>query len=131
MERRNILTGLGAIAGAAAATVVQPASAAQSSPKSSAIPPKGATMKAALMHGKEDLRVVKIPVPAPGPDDVIVRVVCYAPYGTDLGIYRSGLGKEKSPVGIGADFSGLSHITEQRFEQFGAERFSHHFTDGI
>src|SRR5690242_19718872 len=89
MERRNILTGLGAIAGAAAANVVPPASAASSA---NAFPAKGALMKAALIHGPEDLRVVKVPVPAPGPDDVVVRVMRYAPYGTDLAIYRSGPG---------------------------------------
>ena len=42
-------------------------------------------MKAALLYGPSDLRVVEADMPAPAADEVIVRVVCYAPYGTDPG----------------------------------------------
>jgi threonine dehydrogenase-like Zn-dependent dehydrogenase len=66
-------------------------------------------MKAALLHGPADLRVVDIDTPDPEPDEVIVRVVCYAPYGTDLGAYKNEGGRylKDYPVGIGADFSGV------------------------
>lgn len=114
MDRRNILTSLGAIAGAAATSVVPPADAAQTAGSVNSFPAKGATMRAALIHGPEDLRVVKVPVPAPGPDDVVMRVMRYAPYGTDLAIYRSGPGNGKPPVGIGADFSGVIAAVGQR-----------------
>ena len=69
-------------------------------------------MKAALLHGPSDLKIVDIRKPEPAPDEVIVRVVCYAPYGTDLGAYRNEGGKyiNAYPTGIGADFSGV--ITE-------------------
>ena len=65
-------------------------------------------MKAALLYGPEDLRVVDAPDPVPGPDEVTVRVVSFAPYGTDLGVYlnRGGRYPQAYPVGIGADFSG-------------------------
>ncbi len=66
-------------------------------------------MKAALLHGPSDLRLVDIDKPEPAPDEVIVRVVCYAPYGTDLGAYKNETGKyiKDYPTGIGADFSGV------------------------
>ena len=66
-------------------------------------------MKAALLYGPSDLRVVDIDKPDPAPDEVIVRVVCYAPYGTDLGAYKNETGTyvKDYPVGIGADFSGV------------------------
>ena len=66
-------------------------------------------MKAALLHGPSDIRLVDIGKPEPAPDEVIVRVVCYAPYGTDLGAYKNETGKyiKHYPTGIGADFSGV------------------------
>ncbi len=69
----------------------------------------GNGMKAALLYGPRDLRVVEVDDPEPGPDQVTVRVVRYAPYGTDLGHYlnRDGRYPQPYPVGIGADFSGI------------------------
>lgn len=66
-------------------------------------------MKAALLHGPRDLRVVDIDRPQPAPNEVIVQVVRYAPYGTDLGAYKNETGKyiKEYPAGIGADFSGV------------------------
>ena len=66
-------------------------------------------MKAALLHGPSDIRVVDIDKPEPAPDEVLVRVVRYAPYGTDLGAYRNEAGRYITdyPTGIGADFSGV------------------------
>jgi threonine dehydrogenase-like Zn-dependent dehydrogenase len=65
-------------------------------------------MKAARLFGPADLRVVDLPMPEPGPGQVLVRVVAYAPYGTDLGVYLNRYGRYVSeyPVGVGADFSG-------------------------
>lgn len=66
-------------------------------------------MKAALLYGPKDLRIVEVDDPVPGPDQVTVRVVSFAPYGTDLGVYlnRGGRYPQPYPVGIGADFSGV------------------------
>jgi threonine dehydrogenase-like Zn-dependent dehydrogenase len=65
-------------------------------------------MKAARLFGPADLRVVELPVPEPRPGQVLVKVVAYAPYGTDLGVYLNRHGRYVSeyPVGVGADFSG-------------------------
>lgn len=66
------------------------------------------TMRAALLFGKRDMRVVDIPVPAPAADEVLVKVMAYAPYGTDIGHYtdRGGRYAREYPYGVGADFSG-------------------------
>ncbi len=65
-------------------------------------------MKAARLFGPADLRVIDLPMPEPGAGQVLVRVVAYAPYGTDLGVYLNRYGRYVSeyPVGVGADFSG-------------------------
>ena len=66
-------------------------------------------MRAARLFGPGDLRIVDLPVPVPGPGQVLVRVMSYAPYGTDVGTYLNRHGRYVSayPVGIGADFSGI------------------------
>ncbi|MES2496394.1 MAG: alcohol dehydrogenase catalytic domain-containing protein [Pseudomonadota bacterium] len=64
-------------------------------------------MRAARLHGPADLRIDEIPVPTPGPGEVLVRVRCYSPYGTCVGVYlnRGGRYVTEYPIGIGADFS--------------------------
>jgi len=42
------------------------------------------TMKAAVLFGNRDLRIVQKAVPAPGPGEVLVKVACCAICGTDL-----------------------------------------------
>ena len=66
-------------------------------------------MRAARLFGPGDIRVVDLPVPVPGSDEVLVRVMAYSPYGTDIGVYLNKGGRYVSdyPVGIGADFSGV------------------------
>ena len=65
-------------------------------------------MKAAQLFGPGDLRVVDIPMPVPGPEEVLLRVARFAPYGTDVGTFlnRGGRYGSNYPFGIGADFSG-------------------------
>jgi len=42
------------------------------------------TMRAAVLFGHRDLRIVQKAVPAPGPGEVLVKVACCAICGTDL-----------------------------------------------
>jgi len=44
------------------------------------------SMRAAVLYGPRDLRVVDRPVPRPGPEDVLVRVEMCGACGTDLKI---------------------------------------------
>src|ERR1700710_1282793 len=47
-------------------------------------------MNAAVLYGKEDLRLEQIPVPLAGPGELVVRVGAALTCGTDLKIYRRG-----------------------------------------
>jgi L-iditol 2-dehydrogenase len=67
------------------------------------------TMRAAWLHGERDMRVIDVPRPVPKRDEALVRVVAYAPYGTDVSHYtnRDGRYARNYPYGVGADFSGI------------------------
>jgi L-iditol 2-dehydrogenase len=47
-------------------------------------------MLAAVLYGREDLRLEKVPVPAPGQGEILVRVAAALTCGTDLKVYRRG-----------------------------------------
>jgi L-iditol 2-dehydrogenase len=50
----------------------------------------GETMRAAVLHGKENLRVETVPRPAAGPGELVVRVDVALTCGTDLKVFRRG-----------------------------------------
>jgi L-iditol 2-dehydrogenase len=65
-------------------------------------------MRAALLYGKEDLRVQEVPTPEVGPGEVLLRVRAAAVCGTDIRMYRNGakgVGPE-SPLVLGHELSG-------------------------
>jgi L-iditol 2-dehydrogenase len=47
-------------------------------------------MKAAVLRGREDLRVEQVAVPAAGPGEIVVRVDAALTCGTDLKVFRRG-----------------------------------------
>lgn len=48
------------------------------------------TMRAAVLYGKEDVRVETIPVPAIGPGDMLIKIGAALTCGTDLKVFRRG-----------------------------------------
>ena len=48
------------------------------------------TMKAAILHGREDIRIERVPVPEAAPGELIVRVEAALTCGTDLKVFRRG-----------------------------------------
>jgi L-iditol 2-dehydrogenase len=48
------------------------------------------TMKAAVLHGREDVRIERVPTPEAGPGELIVRVGAALTCGTDLKVFRRG-----------------------------------------
>ena len=50
----------------------------------------GRTMRAAVLRGKEDLRVEDVPIPVAGHGELVLRVGAALTCGTDLKVYRRG-----------------------------------------
>ena len=48
------------------------------------------TMSAAVLHGREDIRIEQVPVPQAGPGELIVQVGAALTCGTDLKVFRRG-----------------------------------------
>ena len=48
------------------------------------------TMQAAVLHGKEDLRIDEVARPEAGPGELVVRVAAALTCGTDLKVFRRG-----------------------------------------
>ena len=48
------------------------------------------TMQAAILHGREDIRIEDVPVPEAGPGELIVQVGAALTCGTDLKVFRRG-----------------------------------------
>jgi L-iditol 2-dehydrogenase len=67
------------------------------------------TMLAAVLHGSEDLRLERIPMPHAGPGEIIVRVGAALTCGTDLKVYRRGYHAAmlKPPTVFGHEVAGV------------------------
>ena len=65
-------------------------------------------MRAARLFGPGDLRIVDLPMPVPGPGQVLVRVMTYAPYGTDVGTYLNRHGRSVSAYPVGKETAGAA-----------------------
>jgi L-iditol 2-dehydrogenase len=48
------------------------------------------TMRAAVLHGREDVRIESVPVPEAAPGELVVRVGAALTCGTDLKVFRRG-----------------------------------------
>ncbi len=71
-------------------------------------------MKAAVLYGKEDIRLEQRPVPQPGPGEVLIRIQAALTCGTDLKVFRNG-GHAKMleaiPALFGHEFAGIIEKT--------------------
>lgn len=65
-------------------------------------------MRAAVLHGPEDVRLEEIPVPSIGPGDVLVKVGAATTCGTDAKVFRRGGHPTmiKPPAPFGHEFAG-------------------------
>jgi L-iditol 2-dehydrogenase len=68
-----------------------------------------AEMTAAVLYGKEDLRLERVAVPLAGPGELIVRVGAALTCGTDLKVYRRGYHAMmlKPPMPFGHELAGV------------------------
>src|SRR5947209_18463665 len=67
------------------------------------------TMLAAVLHGSQDLRMERIPVPRAAEGEVVVRVGAALTCGTDLKVYRRGYHAMmlKPPIVFGHELAGV------------------------
>jgi L-iditol 2-dehydrogenase len=68
-----------------------------------------AEMTAAVLYGKEDLRLERVAVPEAGPGELVVRVGAALTCGTDLKVYRRGYHAMmlKPPMPFGHELAGV------------------------
>ncbi len=66
-------------------------------------------MKSAVFYGKHDIRVEELPMPAVGPEDVLIKVRACGVCGTDVHIYEGdkGAAEVTPPTILGHEFSGV------------------------
>jgi L-iditol 2-dehydrogenase len=66
-------------------------------------------MTAAILYGKEDLRLERVAVPQAGPGELVVRVEAALTCGTDLKVYRRGYHAKmlKPPMPFGHELAGI------------------------
>lgn len=72
-------------------------------------------MLAAVLYGKEDLRMERVPVPAPEAGEIVIRVGAALTCGTDLKVYRRGYHAMmlQPPIPFGHELAGtISEIGE-------------------
>jgi len=70
-----------------------------------------AQMTAAVLHGREDLRIEQVPMPKAGAGEIVVRVHAALTCGTDLKVYRRGYHARmlKPPIPFGHELAGTVH----------------------
>ena len=70
--------------------------------------PVSETMRAAILYGKEDVRLETVPVPSIGPGELLVRVRAALTCGTDIKVFRRGYHAKMlvPPALFGHEFAG-------------------------
>jgi L-iditol 2-dehydrogenase len=68
-----------------------------------------AEMTAAVLHGKQDLRLERVAIPHPAAGELLVRVEAALTCGTDLKVYRRGYHARmlKPPIRFGHELAGI------------------------
>ncbi len=68
-------------------------------------------MKAAILYGKEDVRLEEVPTPRAEPGEVLIQIRSALTCGTDLKVFRNGSHAKmlKPPILFGHEYSGVIH----------------------
>ena len=77
-------------------------------------------MLAVVLHGKEDLRLEHIPVPAPDSGEIVIRVAAALTCGTDLKVYRRGYHAMmlQPPIPFGHELAGVVAAVDSSVQGF-------------
>jgi L-iditol 2-dehydrogenase len=70
-------------------------------------------MNAAVLYGKEDVRIERVPIPAPAKGEIVIRVHAALTCGTDLKVFRRGYHAKMiaPPALFGHELAGVVHET--------------------
>ena len=81
---------------------------------------QSSTMTAAVLHGKEDVRIEQVPIPTAGPGEIIIRVAVALTCGTDLKVFRRGYHARmiQPPALFGHELAGTVHEVGEEVRQF-------------
>jgi L-iditol 2-dehydrogenase len=68
-------------------------------------------MNAAVLYGKEDVRIERVPIPTPGHGEIVIRVLAALTCGTDLKVFRRGYHAKMiaPPALFGHELAGVVH----------------------
>ncbi|HEX5234637.1 MAG TPA: zinc-binding dehydrogenase [Silvibacterium sp.] len=77
-------------------------------------------MTAAVLYGKEDVRIEQLPVPMAGPGEIVVRVGAALTCGTDVKVYRRGYHAKMltPPIPFGHEMAGTVHEVGEGVTRF-------------
>src|SRR5665213_3024955 len=77
-------------------------------------------MNAAVLYGKEDVRIERVPLPEPGPGEIVVRVRAALTCGTDLKVFRRGYHAKMivPPARFGHEMAGVVHTIGEGVRNF-------------
>jgi L-iditol 2-dehydrogenase len=77
-------------------------------------------MNAAVLHGREDVRIEQVPVPVAGPGELVLRVDAALTCGTDLKVFRRGYHARMivPPALFGHELAGTTVQTGEGVENF-------------
>jgi L-iditol 2-dehydrogenase len=77
-------------------------------------------MTAAVLYGKQDVRIEQIPIPRVGPGEVLVRIKAALTCGTDLKVYRQGFHARMivPPAVFGHELAGVVEEVGDGVESF-------------
>ncbi len=78
------------------------------------------TMQAAVLHGRQDIRIEDVPVPRAAPGELIVRVGAALTCGTDLKVFRRGYHARMivPPALFGHELAGIVHEVGEGVEGY-------------
>jgi L-iditol 2-dehydrogenase len=79
-------------------------------------------MNAAVLYGKEDVRIERVPIPAAGEGEIVIRVHAALTCGTDLKVFRRGYHARMiaPPALFGHELAGVIHETGAGVRSFKA-----------
>ena len=77
------------------------------------------SMRAAVLYGKEDVRIERVPVPNVEPGGLLIRVHAALTCGTDVKVFRRGYHAKmiRPPAVFGHEFAGIVEVGNERFKK--------------